>query len=342
MRRRLLRSTTNAQIETPNAQPRLAAAALVATALLLALAMTQSGRISLLLAAHNQRAEDTPAHAHVSGTGGSAPLMARAHAVTTQPVGYWHDTQVDTTYSAGLIPNSDGFASYTFVLPTSSQITSTARLVQLPDGSYAEGTGVTNSKVAAAIATSLDAGSVPDIRQQGTLVSDTTVPIGYFFFGHISADGLAAYATFTVTCSRFTCPGNVTSKEITYQLSVGCTPTSCTDLASQAAPSVTTYDNAVLKADWNTVWKSTSQQITAQYPEPEFVASITSQIQSVGRITSISAPLAPPAVQFTPEGQAYFSVDQMITVEHNGSSSTKTETSYYLLESGEWQFWFSA
>jgi len=85
----------------------------------------------------------------------------------------------------------------------------------------------------------------------------------------------------------------------------------------------------------------TSRQITAQYSLEGFAALLNQQVKSVGKITAISTPATNPAIEFTPEGQAYFSVQQTVTFRHGGHSHSKTLTSYYVLENGAWLFWFS-
>jgi hypothetical protein len=279
-------------------------------------------------------------------------LVGRVRVLVLPATGYWRDTANQTDYTAGLVPNSDGYAPFSFTIPGGGQISGNLRLIQLPDGSYEEATDVTDPAVAERVADDVASGSVPFIHQIGTLDSDTPYTIDYFFLGHISADGLAAYATFTYSCAQenasflsrsaeacLKATGNATA---TYQLSAGCTALTCTDLAGQAGPSVTAYDNAVKSGDWSTAWTLTSQQITAQYPQGLFVTTLDQQSKSVGTITDIVTPSVSPTVLYTPQGQAYFSVDQAVTLLHGGVTSTKTITSYYLLEAGVWKFWFSA
>jgi hypothetical protein len=188
----------------------------------------------------------------------------------------------------------------------------------------------------------------------GILQSDSPVRIFFTFLAHVSADGLAAFATLSYAAAQdqiavaALCKGVPGTGVTTYQLSAGCTLTSCTDLTTLTGPTVASHDTALLAAEqngslsnWTTVYNLTSRQVTAQYAPGDFATLFNQQIASVGKITSISTPLASPVVEFTPEGQAYFAVTQTVTFQHSGASHTRTVTSYYILENGTWLFWFT-
>jgi hypothetical protein len=262
--------------------------------------------------------------------------------------GLWRDTGNGTTYSASLRPNSDGFSAFDFTTPLGEQIQGFLPLVQLADGSYAQVRGVKNGT---AILPATVTGCL-----RGILQSDNQVSVFFTFLSHISQDGLAAYATFSYINSQDQAdfpqlcdkgaqqgPGITT-----YQLQAGCAIDSCQDLAALSGPTVNQYDTAVLAAEqngsstnWAAVYQLTSQQITAQYPLQEFASYLNQQVESVGKITNMSKPLFPPTPEYTPEGQAYYEIQQTVTILRHGSSSTRTLISYYLLENGAWRFWFS-
>jgi hypothetical protein len=261
--------------------------------------------------------------------------------------GLWRDTANSTSYSASFQPNSDGFSALDFTTPKGEQVQTSYPLIQLADGSYAQ-----------TYETKSGASTLPPLATrciQGFLLSDVQpqLAIIYTFQSHISQDGLAAFATFSyisardetdvpLLCSKGAQQGGGIT---TYQLQAGCAVDSCEDLTSAAGPAVDQYDGAVLGAEqsgnWSAVYNVTSQQITTQYPLPEFTSYLNQQVESVGKITQISEPLSPPAPEYTPEGQAYFEIQQTITVVQHGASSTRTLISYYLLENGQWRFWFS-
>jgi hypothetical protein len=262
-------------------------------------------------------------------------------------VGFWRDTTDNTSYSASFQPNSDGNSVFDFTTPLGEQIQSNYPLIQLADGTYAQARGVPNG-----------ASSLPTVGNgcsEGTLQTDDKQPllIAYNLVSHMSQDGLAAFASLSyinasdkngigLLCDR----GDQQGPGITnYQLQAGCTLDSCQDLTSLAGPTVDKYDAEVLAAEnngnWSDVYQLTSQQITAQYSPQAFATLLNQQVQSVGKITQISEPLSPPAPAYTPEGQAYFEIQQTVTVLRHGASSTRTLTSYYLLENAVWHFWFS-
>jgi hypothetical protein len=260
-------------------------------------------------------------------------------------VGLWRDTGNNTTYSASLQPNSDGFSAFDFTTPLGEQIQGFLRLIKLADGSYAQSTGVrAGVSTLPTVVTGCD---------RGILQSDNQVSIFFTFESHISPDGLAAFATFSYINSQdqtdfpLLCQKGAQQGPgiTTYQLQSGCTVDSCQDLTSLAGPTVDQYDTVVLAAErngnWDAVYQLTSRQITAQYPRQEFASYFNQQVESVGKITQISEPLSPPAPEYTPEGQAYFEIQQTVTVLRHSGSSTRTLISYYLLENGAWRFWFS-
>jgi hypothetical protein len=283
--------------------------------------------------------------AHLSGQ--ERVLQARLPA-SLPAEGHWVDTTDNTVYQARLQPNSDGFSTFAFTTPLGQQVLGDLPLVTLSDGTLAQGEGISPT-------TPSLPSSAPARCLQGTLQGNTTVPILFTFLAHISSDGLAAFATLSFANPRDTvgttnlCKlGQGTTGVTTYQLAVGCTLAGCTDLATLAGPSVANHDGALLKAEqngsvnnWRPVYQMTSRQVTAQYSLEGFAALLNQQVKSVGKITAISTPAAAPEIAFTPEGQAYFSVQQTVTYRHNGNSHTKTLTSYYVLENGAWLFWFS-
>jgi hypothetical protein len=277
-------------------------------------------------------------------------VMGRSRMAPPLPaVGLWRDTTDNTTYTVPLVPqpSTDSVFKFDFTTPLGEHIQAPLVLVQLADGTYAQGLGIANGDKSLPTA---GAGCFG-----GTLQTDDKLPtpIFIYFLSHISQDGLAAYATlsyilsgnklnFGLFCDKGDHQGPGTT---TYQLQAGCTLDSCEDLTAAAGPTVDKFDTEVLAAEqngnWSNVYPFTSQQISAQYPPAEFAALLNQQVGSVGKITKMSEPLSPPAPAYTPEGQAYFEVQQTITVLQHGASSTRTLTSYYLLENAAWHFWFS-
>jgi hypothetical protein len=65
-------------------------------------------------------------------------------------------------------------------------------------------------------------------------------------------------------------------------------------------------------------------------------------IEKVGKITAITPIPETVAVQTAPTGESYFIAHSDVTFLLNGQTSTRRVASYYLLEGGQWRFWFSA
>jgi hypothetical protein len=310
----------------------LAFAALVVLTLALALVMVTRYQAAIGLHAVSAQSGSRVAELSVERPGAGRPH-----------VGYWSDSVNGTSYTAGLIPNSDGFSSFEFTVPGGGDVSAFLRLTPQADGSYVQQTPVQ------AVGNIAAGPTTRPVCLPGTLASDKSQDIYYEFFGHFSGDGLAAYGTFSYVLAsdkigiREFCTDNQTQGQgiTTYNLSAGCTPTSCQDLISQIGPSVATYDSDVINADWNDAYGLASEQITDQYSQAEFSDLLNQQTASTGKITAISPPLTTPVVQFTPEYQAYFAAQQTVTVDDKGAMSTQTLTNYYILENGSWLFWFS-
>jgi hypothetical protein len=265
--------------------------------------------------------------------------------------GHWIDTNDGTTYLVQFKPNPKGFSAFDFTTPKGQQLEGAFPLVTLGDGTLAQGTGIHPG--AQAIQPTLVSTSCLD----GVLQSDTNNPanpdvFAYTFVAHISSDGLAAFATLSYVSTQDQaavaefCKGIQVPGVTTYQLSSGCTLTSCNDLTAITGPTVASYDAALLQAEqngnWDDVYKQTSRQVTAQYQAGDFAALLNQQVAAIGKITSISTPLTNPVVEFTPEGQAYFAVTQTVTFQHSGANHSQELTSYYILENGIWDYWFSS
>ncbi len=167
---------------------------------------------------------------------------------------------------------------------------------------------------------------------------------------HIGQGGLLAYAGLSyaeVTPILFVAAASscvLTSPQ--YEMKAGCSDlkSPCTALPTPAQAS-TQYDQSMVTAaaqgNWDTVYSLTGQAVTAQYSSATFGALMQQQVQRVGRITALTPAGASSAIQFNAQGQAYFVAQDNMTLDHNGSTSQKLITSYYLLEGSGWRFWFS-
>jgi hypothetical protein len=286
--------------------------------------------------------------ARLAHTSGQAQVRQAKVPIDLPAEGHWVDTTDNTAYQVQLKPNSDGFSTFAFTNSLGQQVAGTLPLVTLSDGTLAQEIGLTAGATGLA--------SVAPLRcLEGNLQGESPVPILFTFLAHISSDGLAAFATLSYANARDPvgttnlCKlGQGTTGVTTYQLLAGCTLETCTELATLTGPDVAKHDTALLAAEkngnvtnWTAVYQLTSRQVTAQYSPEDFAALLNRQVKSVGKITAISAPSSNPPIDFTPEGQAYFSVQQTVTYQHGGSSHTRTLISYYVLENGTWLFWFT-
>jgi asparagine N-glycosylation enzyme membrane subunit Stt3 len=93
--------------------------------------------------------------------------------------------------------------------------------------------------------------------------------------------------------------------------------------------------------DWSTVYQQNSQIVREQYSASDFAALMQADAARYGQITAVSTPQSPPVIQVDDSGQTYFTVVQTVTYQLNGSTKQTQVTSYYLLEDGDWHFWFS-
>jgi hypothetical protein len=303
--------------------------------------------------------------------GAPAPLAQTAHAapdahvvsVRASPpqepeVGRWVDPSDATAYvlrlrTAGPHPAGE----FTFLLPNGDQLHGIAPLVAQPDGTSAQ---QASSSLGACAGGSLatpalnasqasPAGIPPEKGRGGP--KTYAVPVVYALQSRVGPSGLVAYAGLSYALASDS--GGVATvcggEPPTYQMASGCTSSTCTDVLATAGPTAGKHDDAVVQAahantvaGWEAVYQLTSRTLTGQYDDVAFANAMIAQVNSRGRITAISPIAGGPTVQFDSAGQAYFEVSQTVTLDHNGTTTTQTVTSYYVLEGGAWMFWFSA
>lgn len=288
---------------------------------------------------------------------GAIPGARTTPAATNRTHARWHDETNGTTLVMQLIETGNGLpGQFTFTIPTGDQIvvsgsvlskqppsSNAPALIQLaqtlrtlpPDASF-------DSQVTAcAPATIVSHGtqqSTPQLLKQGITQSGiATLTL------HVGQGGLVAYAALTVAAlgSGTSC---VQSDPPQFQMEDGCTPTGCS-APPPPAGRASNYGSAVSAAarsrNWSTVYQQNSQAVREQYSASEFTAQMQAAADRYGQITAVSAPLGPAVIQVNDAGQAYFVVDQTVTYQLNGSTKQARVTSYYLLEDGDWHFWFS-
>lgn len=179
--------------------------------------------------------------------------------------------------------------------------------------------------------------AAPVIQKGATLSGIATLTL------RVGQGGLVAYAALTFAPAGSGTPC-VQSSPPQFQLQDGCTAAGCT-APSPPVARVTSYSGALTAAvhsgDWSAVFQQNSQTVRAQYSPGDFAAQMRADAARYGQITAVSKPLGPPLMRVDSAGQAYFVVVQSVTYQLNGSTQRARIASYYLLEDGEWHFWFS-
>ncbi len=294
----------------------------------------------------------TPRTSTVAAQSGAPALAARQQLASgPRTVARWFDPADRTAMLLALL-ESQGQApgTFTFTLPSGDEVQAqklgpllvlARELSQLsPDATFDVATTVCGpAKLLAA-----KAASGAGIAQQVNMV------LGI----HIGQGGLLAYAGLNYTVVSPASPvlfaAAATSCVLTspqYEMKAGCSDlkSPCAALLTPAQ-AATQYDQSMVTAaaqgNWDTVYALTGQAVTAQYSSTAaFGALMQQQVQRVGRITALTPAGAPSAIQLNAQGQAYFVAQDNMTLDHNGSTSQKLITSYYVLEGGGWRFWFS-
>ena len=277
----------------------------------------------------------------------AAHTLARAQPPAALPaVGRWTDTAHGTAYTVRLQGDVAPTAvaavgrpgTFTFATPKGEQIQGFAGLARQPDNSITQG----------------PPSGTPAQCGKGVIVTDAgATAVVFTLRARFDQYALVAYATIAYALANdqqgFTavCLGDGTPP-FTYVMASGCTPDTCTDPLAEAGPAVTSYDTAVVTAAqhgggaWDAVYTLTARTIAGQYTRAQFAATLDQQAGTAGRIRAISEPTSPPEVVFDAAGQAYFTVTQTVTTQLNGATTDHRVTTYYLLEGGQWLFWFTA
>lgn len=294
--------------------------------------------------------------------GGAAEAAPSQHSIAFRvsppssfpQVARWVDVNHGTSYTVNLQASaaskltaaSNGFR-FTFTTPAGDQLQGALPITKLADGTYAQSTPVDSTTGALICAKGVLRLSKGGGGAQGivyTLVTrfDQYAMVAYAHLVYALARDQAGAAG---VCSNQTGQG----AEQALDMLSGCVATGCTSPVDTAGPTVTAFESSVVGAakqggapSWKHVYASASRVMTAQYGSDRFGTLIEQQTQKKGRIKSISPSNTSPQVQFDSAGQAYFAVTDSVSLDKGGGdTSTVTVTSYYLLESGRWVFWFS-
>lgn len=225
--------------------------------------------------------------------------------------------------------------TYSFTLPSGDQIVGEVFLTKQPNGDF-NAIGCQLARLAA---------SKPQ-QVVATLNShfDAHALVAFAQIGFVAASGVTDPLKLATLCKETT--GN------TFTMQSGCDPSgACVDPVATASVALPKYENQLVAANnapspsqatWLPVYASSSSVIRGQYSDDQFAAAMAHAIEKAGKITAIAPVAETIAVKTSSTGQSYFIAHSAVTFSRNGQTSTRTIASYYLLEGGQWRFWFSA
>lgn len=98
---------------------------------------------------------------------------------------------------------------------------------------------------------------------------------------------------------------------------------------------------ALESRDWETLFGLTSSTFTADTTVEDFVASLSAQEADIGQVVDVEI-LSKPDYQSSPQGIQFFTVQTRYTFDVDGTPEVEETVDHYVLEDGEWKFWFSA
>ncbi len=276
-------------------------------------------------------------------------------------VGNWQDAADQTAFSIRIHGETapargkvavQQVGQYSFTLPTGEQILGVARLTTQPNGDFIATSGTQASF--ASVGTTL--------CQRAQLAGDKPGDVAAILGARFDAHALVAYAQLQYLPLVLNLDGAIAnidevnafcagkSNVPTYVMAAGCDASgNCQDPTTTASQDVSQYENQLLVASkdpspatWGPVYNASSSIARGQYTEAQFADAMTNSLKKVGAITAITPDGNPIQVQVASTGQAYFVVHDKVTFSLNGKTTTRDVASYYLLESGQWRFWFSA
>ncbi|HEX8033411.1 MAG TPA: hypothetical protein VF510_06170 [Ktedonobacterales bacterium] len=287
--------------------------------------------LALLLAIGLSVIGQSTSHQVAAAAPAQQAWAGRANAPELPPTLHFFDLRRSTAYTVWLRDTPEGRAgSFVFTLRDHTQLKGIAPITQAGDNSFIQASNqqiTTRAVVICPGRVALESGEQP---------ANITLR------ARIDPSGLVAYAQ----VSYASCVSRQGGEGI---MESGCTLTACNDVLAQVGPAVQQYYSSVVAASadrsrdaWNKVYAQVSQTTRGQYSPEQFATQLNKQIESVGQITAVSPMTGPPILQYDTAGQGFFAVKQQITYNHNGTTTTRDSTSYYLMEGGQWVYWFSA
>ncbi len=110
------------------------------------------------------------------------------------------------------------------------------------------------------------------------------------------------------------------------------------DNAEQVVAEVVT---ATKTSNWEALYGLTSSTFVGDTTLEEFVAHLSAQEAEFGRVVGVEL-LSEPDIRLSPISNWFFTIRTRVTYKRNGTLETDEFTDAYILEDGEWKFWFSA
>jgi hypothetical protein len=265
-------------------------------------------------------------------------------------VARWQDEAQKTAFSIRLgapaatsakgSASTTGFSAaigntYSFTLPSGDQIVGEAFLSKQASGDIITG----GCRVARLVAS-----RPQQVVAQLNAHFDASALVAFAQISFVGASTVTDPIQLAALCKKAT--GN------TFTMQSGCDPSGvCIDPVATASVALPKYENQLVAANnapspsqatWQQVYDSSSSVIRGQYSNAQFADAMARAIEKVGKITAITPIPETIAVQTAPTGESYFIAHSDVTFSLNGQTSTRRVASYYLLEGGQWRFWFSA
>jgi hypothetical protein len=222
--------------------------------------------------------------------------------------------------------------TYSFTLPSGDQIVGEAFLSKQDSGDFATG-GCQVARLAAS--------RPQQVVAQLIARFDASALVAFAQISFVGASTVTDPAQLAALCKKAT---------NTYTMQSGCDPSgACVDPVAEASVAPPRYESQLIAANkapspstWRQVYDSSSSVIRGQYSSAQFADAMARAIEQVGKITAIKPVPETVAVQTAPTGESYFIAHSDVTFSLNGQTATRRVASYYLLEGGQWRFWFSS
>ncbi len=103
---------------------------------------------------------------------------------------------------------------------------------------------------------------------------------------------------------------------------------------------VTEVMTATETSNWEALYGLISSTFVGDTTLEEFAAHFSAQEAEFGRVVGVEL-LSEPDIRLSPIGNWFFTIRTRVTFDTNGSLETDEFTDVYILEDGEWKFWFS-